>query len=139
MVKEHFFAGKCTETVQGPWRLLFFHLSQKFSVSCDSISETHAWCCIEFGNTAQNHQICKFSGQRNCCYCIDVRCKFHVCFVNHDKNIFSRTERNQLSQIFLHDRRRSRIIRITDDQEIIAFFQCFTQIIHIQNKVTFFL
>ena len=139
MVKEHFFAGKCTKTIQRPWRLLFSHSGEKFSVSCNAIAETHTRSRIKFRYTTQNHQICKFSGQRNRCYCIDVRCKFHVCFVNHDKNIFSRTERNQLSQIFLHDRRRSRIIRITDDQEIIAFFQCFTQIIHIQTKVTFFL
>ena len=71
----------------------------------------------------------------------DVRCKFHVGFVDHDEDIFCFAQK--LDQVrggpSLSDRRGSGVVGVAEDEEIITLFQFLTEIRDVRFEIVIFL
>ena len=137
-ILEHEFAGKGSKAVQGPWNLFFFHFFEEVEVSCDSVAEAHAWGCVEFGYAAEDHEVGEFFCESYSGDFVDFRGKFYIGFVDHYEDVLFCAEGEEFSQIFSGDGRRSWIVWVADDQEVVFSLQSVAEVVYIEEKVIFF-
>ena len=102
-VFEHELAGEGSEAVQGPWDLFFFHFFEKVEVPGDSVTEAHAWGCVEFGYAAEYHEVGEFFCEGYGGDFVDVGGEFYVGFIDHDEDVFFSAECDEFPQVFGSD------------------------------------
>ena len=135
-VFEHLLSRECTDAVQRPGDLLFLHYPEKIRIAGDPVAKAHPGRGEEFGHAAEDHQIGKPFCQRHRGHGVYVWGELHIGLVDHDKNIAFSAEAEQTAQVFLHYGGGSWVVRVAEDEKVIAaFFEGTAEILHIKLKI----
>ena len=70
-----------------PWILDAVHTLKKRKISADSVTKTESWSTEELGSSTKYHEIIIFCSERYCRNLFNIWCKFHVSFIDHNKDI----------------------------------------------------
>ncbi len=86
LVLEHQFAGIGPDTVQRPGVLMLFQVIKEVLVTGNSIPQAQSGSSKELGYTPEDHQIIKIFYQGDSSNILHGWGKFHIGFINHNKD-----------------------------------------------------
>ena len=117
-VGEHDLAGDGSQGVDGPWVFLLVDFLQQVLVAADGVAKAETRCSEKFGNTPEDNNVIVIFCQRNGGDSLYIRCKFHIGFIHQYRNGFFLAVIQNIPHLVSRDHRRSRVVRVAEDQKV---------------------